>query len=124
MFEKINRKIEMIREQPEVIRMRYLAVSVAVAMLFVIGVWFLTIQQNFREPSSDAELRKQDVESLVTETKDALKEQTTSLQQLKDSNQTLGTGAAKNATAETFLESQLKAESQVQPASEGVNQGN
>jgi hypothetical protein len=114
----------MIREEPEVIRMRYLIGSVVVAMLFVIGVWFLTIQQNFREPSSDAELRKQDVESLVTETKDALREETTSLQQLKDSNQSLGTGAAKNATGETFLESQLKAGDQTQPVSEGVNQGN
>lgn len=128
MFERINQKIEMIREEPEAVRIRYAVLMVVVSMLFVLGVWLLTIRENFRETTADSPVKKQDLDSLVSDTKSALQTETNSLQELKDSNQSLGASAPKGATGDTFFQNQLNtdgspAENQ-SDQTEGVTQGN
>jgi ABC-type phosphate/phosphonate transport system permease subunit len=49
MQERIMRKIEEIRKQPEHVRVWYAWASVAVVMFFVIVIWIFTLQENFRK---------------------------------------------------------------------------
>ncbi|MFZ2299682.1 MAG: hypothetical protein WAW00_00935 [Candidatus Moraniibacteriota bacterium] len=46
-------KIEWIREQPEDIRKRYVIMCLVVSMLFVIGVWLLSLKSGFQSISQD-----------------------------------------------------------------------
>lgn len=40
----LQKKIEEIRRQPESVRMRYVLIAVSFSMLFIIGVWFLSVE--------------------------------------------------------------------------------
>jgi hypothetical protein len=46
-------KIEWVREQPEHIRMRYVTGCLAVSMVFIIGIWFLSLKESFQNVSRD-----------------------------------------------------------------------
>lgn len=46
-------KIEQIRRQPEHIRRRYAIGCLAVSMALVIGLWFLTVQENMSNAARD-----------------------------------------------------------------------
>ncbi len=47
-------KIESIREQPEHIRMRYVVGCLIVSMLFILGIWLLSVGEGFRNISKEA----------------------------------------------------------------------
>lgn len=44
-------KIESIRKQPEHIRMRYVVGCLVVSMLFILGIWLLSVGESFRNIS-------------------------------------------------------------------------
>ena len=44
-------KIESIREQPEHIRMRYVVGCLVVSMLFIFGIWLLSVGESFQNIS-------------------------------------------------------------------------
>lgn len=46
-------KIESIREQPEHIRMRYVVGCIVVSMLFILGIWLLSVGESFRNISRE-----------------------------------------------------------------------
>lgn len=46
-------KIESIREQPEHIRMRYVIGCLTVSMIFIFGIWMLSLGESFRSISKD-----------------------------------------------------------------------
>jgi len=46
-------KIESIREQPEHIRMRYVVGCLVVSMFFILGIWLLSVGENFRNISRE-----------------------------------------------------------------------
>jgi hypothetical protein len=46
-------KIEEARRQPEPVRMRYALICIAVSMLFVIGIWMLSVRESFHSVSRD-----------------------------------------------------------------------
>jgi hypothetical protein len=46
-------KIEWIREQPEHIRMRYVIGCLFVSMLFIFGIWLLSVGEGFRSISKE-----------------------------------------------------------------------
>ena len=46
-------KIEEVRRQPEPVRMRYALICIAVSMLFVIGIWMLSVNESFHSVSRD-----------------------------------------------------------------------
>lgn len=46
-------KIEWIREQPERVRMRYVAGCLLVSMTFILGIWLFSLQANFKSISRD-----------------------------------------------------------------------
>ena len=47
-MEQLLRKIEAIRKEPEHVRMRYVFLSVAVSMIFVILLWMFSVYEGFR----------------------------------------------------------------------------
>lgn len=47
-MERLFDKIEAIRREPEHIRMRYVMLSVAVSMVFVVLLWALSVYEGFR----------------------------------------------------------------------------
>lgn len=48
-------KIEEIKSKPERIRLKYIYGAVAVSMLFVLLIWFFSLQDMFRSSSSEAD---------------------------------------------------------------------
>lgn len=40
----LQKKIEEIRRQPEAVRMRYAMIGVSVSMVFIFGIWLLSVQ--------------------------------------------------------------------------------
>lgn len=46
--DQILQKIEAIRKEPEHVRMRYVFLSVAVSMIFVILLWMFSVYEGFR----------------------------------------------------------------------------
>ncbi|MFZ2187309.1 MAG: hypothetical protein WAV46_01645 [Candidatus Moraniibacteriota bacterium] len=46
-------KIEAIRAQPEHIRMRYVVGCLFVSMLFIVGIWLLTVGESFHSISKE-----------------------------------------------------------------------
>lgn len=46
-------KIEWVRRQPEHIRMRYVLGSLFVSMLFIFGIWLLSLVESFHNISKD-----------------------------------------------------------------------
>jgi hypothetical protein len=46
-------KIEEVRRQPEPVRMRYALICLAISMLFVIGIWMLSVNESFHSVSRD-----------------------------------------------------------------------
>lgn len=60
-------KIEAIRQEPEAVRMRYVVGSVSVAMIFVVGIWLLSVHESISTTAADLpqaiEQGKQDMNS-------------------------------------------------------------
>jgi len=60
MFEKIEKKVDDIREEPEHIRIRYVWLAVFVTMFLVIFIWLTSIKTNFTQiqnnPKSQQEI--------------------------------------------------------------------
>ena len=46
MMSSLWEKIEKIRQEPEHIRVRYVMLSVSVSMVFIIGIWLLSVQDS------------------------------------------------------------------------------
>ncbi|MDO8566385.1 MAG: hypothetical protein Q7S04_04385 [Candidatus Moranbacteria bacterium] len=46
-------KIEWVRRQPEHIRMRYVLGSLFVSMVFILGIWFLSLAESFQSIKQD-----------------------------------------------------------------------
>lgn len=53
MMPSIGEKIEAIRKEPETVRMRYVVGSVSVAMIFIIGIWLLSVHESFTKTAED-----------------------------------------------------------------------
>lgn len=51
-MERILDKIEAIRREPEHVRMRYVFLSVAVSMIFVVLLWMFSVYEGFRSAST------------------------------------------------------------------------
>lgn len=49
MQDRLRRKIEEIRQQPEHVRVWYAWVGVAIVMFFVVVIWIFTLQESFRK---------------------------------------------------------------------------
>lgn len=54
MFDALRRKIEAIQSEPEAVRFRYLMICLAVSMLFIVGIWLITVKENFEALSGTA----------------------------------------------------------------------
>jgi hypothetical protein len=53
MFERIEKKILDIREQPEAVRMRYLLLCLGVTMFFVVLIWVFSLKESVSNISKE-----------------------------------------------------------------------
>ena len=102
----IAEKIAQIQEAPEHIRLRYTLVAVSICMIFVVGLWLLSLRQTLmRGPSTGA---KQNTEA-VTKTIEEQKQSKNSLTELLKRDQSVQ--VKNNAlTGEEFLQRELQKE--------------
>lgn len=105
MTEKIIRKIEEIRQKPEHIRLQYTLGIVLVCMVFVIGIWILTLRQGFMGMADEVSSSKQQAEETITSVKEALPN-SDSLRDLKESSEPLRVNS-NESNADQFIESEL-----------------
>ena len=73
MFDKIEKKVHEVQQQPEHIRLRWVWGSVAVTMLFIVIIWAMSMRVNFLNINSDTKAQKsinefQDQFSNITDT--------------------------------------------------------
>ncbi len=55
MFGALRKKIEAIQGEPEAVRFRYLMICLSVSMLFIVGIWLITVKENFEAISGGTE---------------------------------------------------------------------
>jgi hypothetical protein len=103
MLERLLQKIAEVREQPEHIRMRWALGSVLVCMVFIIGIWFLTLKQGFLGASTEARAGIGTVKSLGSDVQNS----DTSLKDLLKSDKTLSVDQ-KTLTGDEFLQKELE----------------
>lgn len=97
--------IDDVREQPETVRRRYMYGCVAATMVFVIGIWLLSVSESFRSVAVEApELQEQAAQVLP-------KPDTASLSGLLEQGKTLRV-EDKGAKADDFFETELRATSE------------
>lgn len=106
MSEKITQRIEEIRQKPEHIRFRYTLGLVLVCMIFVIGVWVLTLRQGFIGMKGEGDAGKEQAEEAITSAKEAFPNPS-SLRDLQENNEPLRVNNTEN-NADQFIESELE----------------
>lgn len=105
MTERILEKIERIRTLPEHIRLRYTIGAVAICMVFIIGIWLLTLKQGFLEISPEVSQGKDQAEETLSNVSNSFPN-TDSLRDLKERSETLKVENKNNA--EEFLNQELE----------------
>jgi hypothetical protein len=106
MTERIIQKIEHIRSLPEHMRLRYAFGAVAICMIFVIGIWMLTLKQGFLQMSPEVSQGKDQAEETLSHIPESLPA-TDSLKSLKENSESLKVDANKG-NAEEFLNQELE----------------
>lgn len=106
MTERIIQKIEHIRSLPEHMRLRYAFGAVAICMIFVIGIWILTLKQGFLQMSPEVSKGKDQAEETLSNIPEALPA-TDTLKSLKENSESLKVNANKD-NAEEFLNQELE----------------
>ena len=53
MMQSLWEKIEAIQQEPEAVRMRYVVGSVSAVMVFVIGIWLLSVHESFTKTAEE-----------------------------------------------------------------------
>ncbi len=59
MFDKIEKKVENIREQPEHIRMRYVWLAVGIVMFLIIFIWLVSLRTSFLQIHTDTKSQQE-----------------------------------------------------------------
>ncbi len=97
--------IDDVREQPEAVRRRYMYGCVAATMVFVLGIWLLSVSESFRSVAIEApELKEQATQVLP-------KPDASSLSGLLEQGKTLRVEDT-GAQAKDFFETELRATSE------------
>lgn len=53
MIESLFEKIATIRKEPDHVRMRYVVLCVTVSMIFIVGIWLLSVQESVSTAARD-----------------------------------------------------------------------
>lgn len=105
-------KIEWIRAQPEHIRMRYVLGYLFISMLFILGIWLLSLAENFQG-------MKKDIPAAALKGKELLpKEGVPSLSGLLEQSVPLRVDEEREQSGKEYFDKQFP--SGVQGAGEGV----
>ncbi|MDO8424037.1 MAG: hypothetical protein Q7S54_00310 [bacterium] len=59
MIAKVWEKVEYVRTQPEHIRMRYVVACLLISMVFIVGIWMLSLRENFGNAAADLSFPKE-----------------------------------------------------------------
>lgn len=103
-------KIEAIRREPEHVRMRYVFLCLAVSMVFIIGVWILSLSESLHSVTKNTSGAIETVRTSVP------KDSVPSLNDLFNQAETLQVDK-KETTGEEFFQSQVESKN---TGSEGV----
>lgn len=102
MRENFWNKLASIREQPEHIRMRYVFGCVAVSMMFILSIWFLSLKDRFSSLATTPS-------TLLEAEKEALSETPkTSLNSLLQAGETLQVDGQSKKTGQEYFEEQYR----------------
>ncbi|HIP49959.1 MAG TPA: hypothetical protein EYG99_00740 [Candidatus Pacebacteria bacterium] len=63
MFDKIEKKVDNIREQPEHIRMRYVWLAVGVTMFLIIFIWLVSLRTSFLQINTNTK-SQEDIDNI------------------------------------------------------------
>lgn len=98
-------KIEWIREQPEHVRMRYVAGCLFVSMIFIVGLWLLSLQESFQSI-------RRDVPVGIEKGKEMLPDDSalSSVNSLLEQQKPLGVDMGNEKTGQQYFEEQFGAE--------------
>ncbi len=55
MISRIAQKVRDVRLEPEHVRMRYVMICLAVSMIFIVGIWMLTLRESLANARTDRE---------------------------------------------------------------------
>ena len=106
MAERLMRKIEEIRELPEHIRLRYVIGLVAICMLFIIGIWVLTVREGFLGAVSEVNTGSEQAKEGISNIRESLPS-TDSLRTLKEQSEGLKVDANPEST-DQFINQELE----------------
>lgn len=96
--------IDEVREQPEEVRRRYMYGCVTLTMVFILGIWLLSVSESFRSVAIEAPELKEQASQVLP------KPDTSSLTGMFEQGKTLKVDD-KGAQAEDFFETELRATS-------------
>lgn len=96
-------KIEQIRKEPEHIRKRYVIICLSVAMVFIIGIWLLSLKESFHNVARE-------IPEAAEEGKDLLPtgEGTPSLNTLLEQASPLRVEGEETKTGQEFFQEQIE----------------
>ena len=106
-------KIEWIREQPEHIRKRYALLCLAVSMVFILGVWLLSLKSSFRNIGQDIPAAAEKGRELLPDG------QVPSLGNLLEQGKSLDAGGQGEKTGQEYFNEQFQ--TGAQDTGEGVS---
>lgn len=102
-MQSIGEMIEDVQQKPEFIRRRYMYGCVAVTMVFILGIWLLSITEGFRSAATEAPEIRDQAAQIIPKT-----ESTPSLSTLLDQGKSLQINDTGNQ-AENYFEKNLQA---------------
>ena len=90
MFDKIERKVHDIRQEPLHIRIRYVWGAVAITMFFVLFIWILSMKMNFLNINTDTQTQESmdDLQEKIDTIRGDVTEDSISIDDLLEQNTT------------------------------------
>jgi hypothetical protein len=105
MRERMVQKIESVRQAPEHIRLRYTLGAVSFCMIFIVGIWFLTLKESINGLSPAAKQKGGELQEVLSEVKKSTPA-APSLSDLKENNQPVTIDGNK-PSADDFIENEI-----------------
>lgn len=106
MAERLIRKIEEIRALPEHLRLRYVIGLVAICMIFIIGIWILTLREGFLGSVSEVNTSTEQAKEGISTVRESFPN-TDSLRTLKEQSEALKVNSG-TESAEQFINQELE----------------
>ena len=112
-------RIERIRQQPEHVRARYVFGCLAVSMVFIFGIWLLSVKENFQSVASDMPRVMENGKALLPDSRQA-----PSLNDLFQRSEPLRVDSGSEKTGQQFFQEQFQKSSADQGVGTSTDENN